>query len=80
METADLHLSQSSQSVSSNDAIELEKLKVRVEWAIADRRISRYERDDIIRIIYADRRVSVEECEVLRLLQEKIWQGEIQID
>lgn len=70
--------------VSSNsdkhDTVELEKLKARVERAIADGWLSRDERDGIIRRIYADHQVSVEECEILRLLQQKIWEGEIQID
>jgi len=71
---------ESSQNANSQDAAELEKLKARVDRAIVDARLSREERDDIMRRIYADGRVSVEECEVLRLLQNKIWEGEIQID
>lgn len=80
MKVSDYRLSESSQTSDERDAQELEKLKARVERAIADCRISRAERDDIIRRIYADGRVSVEECEILRLLQNKIWEGEIQID
>jgi uncharacterized membrane protein YebE (DUF533 family) len=71
---------ESSPNASSQDAAALEQLKARVERAIADGYLSRSERDDIMRRIYADHRVSVEECEILRLLQNKIWEGEIQID
>lgn len=71
---------ESSQNANSQDAVELAKLKARVDRALVDARLSREERDDIMRRIYADGRVSVEECEILRLLQTKIWEGEIQID
>jgi hypothetical protein len=80
MKVSEQKLRESSQNPESQDAGELEKLKDRVERAIADGCLSRSERDDIMRRIYADRRVSVEECEILRLLQHKIWEGEIQID
>jgi uncharacterized membrane protein YebE (DUF533 family) len=80
MKVSDQKPRESSKHLESQEAVDLEKLKARVEQAIADGYLSRSERDDIMRRIYADRRVSVEECEILRLLQNKIWEGEIQID
>ncbi|MGB3238641.1 MAG: hypothetical protein WBB29_10110 [Geitlerinemataceae cyanobacterium] len=63
-----------------NEVKNLEKLKARVERAMVNCRLSRNDRDDIMRQIYADGKVSPEECEIWRSLQEKIWEGEIQID
>ena len=42
--------------------------------------ITRKEHDDILQAIYADGKVSREESRLFRLIQEKIWQGEIYMD
>lgn len=57
----------------------LAHLSQRAERALESGTISREERDDLLRAIYADGKVSVEECAILRQLQERIWQGEVAI-
>lgn len=59
--------------------MELSKIQKMVERAISDGRLTRQERDDIQAAIYADKKVTPEECELWRRVQEKIWQGELQI-
>jgi hypothetical protein len=51
-----------------------------IQSALADGRLSRQESDTIKSAIYADKKVTPEEAKMFRLLQDKIWQGEIQID
>lgn len=57
-----------------------ERLQVMVNHALADGRLSRSERDQIMAAIYADHKVTVAECELLRTLEEKIAQGDIYIE
>jgi hypothetical protein len=56
------------------------RVKKMIERALADGKLSSRESQDIKAAIYADKKVSSEECKLFRLLQEKIWQGEVQID
>ncbi|MGK7876515.1 MAG: hypothetical protein AB4426_25435 [Xenococcaceae cyanobacterium] len=60
--------------------MELSQIKVMIERALADGRLSRQESETIKAAIYSDKKVTPEECELFRLLQEKVWLGEIKID
>lgn len=55
----------------------LSDLARRAKKALENGIISRQERDEIVAAIYADGKVSVEECAILRSIQEKIWLGEV---
>jgi hypothetical protein len=56
------------------------KIRKVIERALADGKISKDENDDIKAAMYADHKVTEEECALYRKLQEKIWLGEVQID
>ncbi|HBB32389.1 MAG TPA: hypothetical protein DDZ80_31865 [Cyanobacteria bacterium UBA8803] len=60
--------------------MEFTKIKAMVDRALADGKLSRDEREQIMNAVYADKKVTTEECELLRTLQEKVWKGEIQIE
>jgi hypothetical protein len=60
--------------------LKLEKIKVLIAWASADGRLSQVESEIIRATLYSDKNITSEEIRVFRQLQEKIWQGEIQID
>jgi len=50
-----------------------------VERAIDDGELSRRERDEIMEAIYAKKTITREECQLMRVLQLKIWTAEITI-
>jgi hypothetical protein len=56
------------------------KVAKMIQRALADGRLSRWESDNIKALIYADKKVTPEEAKMFRLLQDKIWKGEISID
>lgn len=56
------------------------KVRATIERALQDGRLSKYESENIKRAIYEDKKVTPEECQLFRELQDKIWQGEVQID
>jgi hypothetical protein len=56
------------------------KIKNMIERALADGVLSRAESEMIKSAIYADKRVSKEESQLWRELQDKIWQGEVIIN
>lgn len=60
--------------------MELGKLRAMVERAVVDGELSRRERDEIMEVIYSKKQVTREECEVMRVLQRKIWTAEIKIE
>jgi hypothetical protein len=51
-----------------------------IQRALADGRLSNLESQAIKTAIYADKKVTPEESALFRELQDKIWQGEVQID
>ncbi len=67
------------QSLSDTEQEALSDLARRAKKALEDGVISRQERDEIVAAIYADGKVSVEECAIFRSIQEKIWLGEVMI-
>jgi hypothetical protein len=60
--------------------IELQEIKVAIERALSDGKLSRLESETIKNAIYADKKVTPEEAHLFSILQEKIWQGEVLID
>jgi hypothetical protein len=60
--------------------MDIESIRRKIEQALADGKLSRLESEAIKAAIYADKQVSPEEAELFRELQDKIWQGEVQID
>jgi hypothetical protein len=64
---------------SAEQTADLEKVRKIAQRALADGFLSRAERDTLLSAVYRDRKVSLEECELLRSVQEKIWSGEVQI-
>ncbi|WP_206043713.1 hypothetical protein [Geitlerinema sp. P-1104] len=67
------------QPLSDMEQQALSDLARRAKKALEDGVISRQERDEIVAAIYADGKVSVEECAIFRSIQEKIWLGEVMI-
>lgn len=67
------------QALSELEQEALSDLARRAKKALEDGVISRQERDEIVAAIYADGKVSVEECAIFRSIQEKIWLGEVMI-
>lgn len=67
------------QALSETEQEALSDLARRAKKALEDGVISRQERDEIVAAIYADGKVSVEECFIFRSIQEKIWSGEVMI-
>ncbi|WP_219729953.1 hypothetical protein [Sodalinema gerasimenkoae] len=65
------------QPLSEMEQQALSDLAKRAKKALEDGVISRQERDEIVAAIYADGKVSVEECAIFRSIQEKIWLGEV---
>jgi len=65
---------------SEADAIQLAKVEAAVKRALADGKLSRSERETIMNTVYADGKVSPQECEILRSLQEKVWRGEVELE
>jgi len=59
--------------------MELAKLRNMVERALVDGELSRRERDEIMEAIYSKEQITREECQLMRLLQRKIWTAEIKI-
>lgn len=74
----EIHTTRSTE-LSNVEKTELSNLAKRAERALEDGVISREERDEIVRAMYADGKVSVQECAIFRTIQEKIWQGEVLI-
>jgi Arc/MetJ-type ribon-helix-helix transcriptional regulator len=60
--------------------MKIERIRVMIEWALADGRLSRSESEVIRAAIYESEQFSPEKARLLRELHEKIWQGEIQLD
>jgi hypothetical protein len=56
------------------------KVERMIERALADGKLSRQESDQIKTAIYADKKVTPAEAKMFRLLQDKIWKGEVSID
>ncbi len=59
---------------------ETSKIQNMIERALADGKLSRQESDVIKAAIYADKKVTKEEAQLWRELQDKIWQGEVLLD
>mgnify|MGYP006306626095 CR=1 FL=1 len=57
--------------------MEIVKLRAMVERAIDDGELSRRERDEIMESFYAKKTITREECQLMRVLQLKIWTAEI---
>ncbi|MEB3274866.1 MAG: hypothetical protein ACO4AI_01625 [Prochlorothrix sp.] len=62
------------------DQDQIEKVRRTIEQALADGVLSREENDQILSTIYSDGKVTQAECELFRVLQEKIWRGEVSLD
>ncbi len=60
--------------------MEASDIRKMIERALADGKLSRQESDDIKAAISADEKVTEEECEMFRQLQEKVWRGEVQLE
>ncbi len=58
----------------------IEAIKSQIERALADRCLSRLERDDILAAIRANGQITPEVCALWRQLQAKVFQGEIRIE
>jgi hypothetical protein len=66
--------------LSELDRQALEDLRKRIEQTINRGSISQKERTAILAQMYADGIVTDRECELFRLMQEKIWRGELHIE
>lgn len=66
-------------SAFSQDPIEIQKIRALIQRILRDGYISRQERDTLMHAIYVDKKVTPDECEQFRLIQEKVWSGEIRI-
>ena len=71
----------SSQEPTPEELKELEKLRAIIERSTADGVLTKGERETISAAIYADKKVTRQEMEILRtLIQEKVATGEIKLD
>lgn len=59
--------------------MELDEVKAVIQQALADRKLSRAEQNDIMAAVLADGRVSPEEQELLNGLLDKIRQGYVKV-
>jgi hypothetical protein len=59
---------------------DISKIQNIIKRALADGRLSRQESETIKAAIYADKKVTKEEAQLWRELQDKIWQGEVLLD
>ncbi len=66
--------------LSELDRRALKHLRQRIEQTIACGSISRKEHTAILAQMYADGVVTDRECELFRLMQEKIWCGDLYIE
>jgi hypothetical protein len=60
--------------------MEIEVIRLMIERAMVDGILSREESEAIKAAIYADKKVTREEAEIFRLLQQKVWECEIIIE
>lgn len=60
--------------------MEIQAIQLMIDRALADGILTKSESETIKSAIYSDRKVSIEEARLLRLLNEKIWKGEILLD
>jgi hypothetical protein len=56
------------------------QIQIMIERALADGCLSRGESQTIKSAIYSDKKVTPKEAELWRLLQDKIWKGEVIIE
>jgi hypothetical protein len=68
------------QPLSLEETEELQKVQTKVNRALANCSLSRKDREDLLSMVYSDGKVSAQECELLRTLQQKIWQGEVHLE
>ncbi|TAF52169.1 MAG: hypothetical protein EAZ61_08850 [Oscillatoriales cyanobacterium] len=66
--------------LSESDRQALQQLRQQIEQTIARGSISRKEHTAILAQMYADGIVTDRECELFRLMQEKIWCGDLHIE
>ncbi|KKJ01077.1 hypothetical protein [Prochlorothrix hollandica] len=59
------------------DSDQVSRVRSAIQNALADGVLSRQDNDQILTVMYADGKVSQEECELFRVLQAKIWRGEV---
>lgn len=59
--------------------IKIELIRLKIERALRDGRLSSQESLDIKRAIYGDKKVTPEEVKLFRELQDQIWKGEIHL-
>ncbi len=62
------------------DQQQLQRVQATIARVLSDGYITRQEHDEVLRMIYADGKVSREEAHLFQLMQEKIWKGEIYIE
>ncbi len=60
--------------------MELEQIKTMIERALADGRLSRQESEAIKAAIYSDKKVTKEESQLFRELQNQIFNGDIVLE
>ena len=59
---------------------QLQKLKTSIQRAIASGSLTRQQRDDLTAAIRADNKVTPAEVALIRMVQDKVWKGEIRIE
>ncbi len=75
-----MEISNSNSPLSPKEKADLERLKATVDRALSDGWLSRQEREEIVEMARADNKISQEEIALFRMVQEKIWKGEIRIE
>ncbi|MGK7933058.1 MAG: hypothetical protein AB4041_16730 [Microcystaceae cyanobacterium] len=59
--------------------MEIEQIRIKIERALVDGRLSRQESMDIKIALYSKKPITPEAVKLFRELQEKIWRGEIRL-
>ncbi|MDX2098867.1 MAG: hypothetical protein SFW36_13915 [Leptolyngbyaceae cyanobacterium bins.59] len=65
---------------SSQNPEGLEKIRALIKRVLADRCLSRQERDTLMQALYKDKKVTPAECELFNEIQAQIRSGDIQIE
>ena len=60
--------------------MEIQAIQMLIDRALADGILTKRESDVIKGAIYSDKKVTPEEAKLLRLMNEKVWKGEILLD
>lgn len=75
-----MEVSEPNSPLTPQEKADLDRLKAAIDRALSDGWLSRQEREEIVEMARADKKISQEEIALFKSIQEKIWKGEIRIE